>query len=552
MENEVKHSNFIHDIIDVDLQNAPELKIHTRFPPEPNGYLHIGSVKAICVNTDVAKKYNGLFNLRYDDTNPAKESDEFVRSIREDLEWLGAAPTGGVFYGSDYFGKCYEFAVQLIKQGDAYVCDLSKDDLADYKGTDRAVASKESPYRNRSVEENLELFERMKNGEFEDGARTLRAKIDPSSDNPYLRDPVIYRIKHIHHHRQGDEWCVYPMYDFAHPIQDALEGITHSLCSSEFRNHRPLYDWVVEKIGFEQKPHQWEFGRMNITYTVMSKRYLRQLVEEGHVDGWDDPRLPTLKGLRRRGYTPEALFTFVREAGVTNTDHTVDIRQLEACVRDDLNENALRRVAIAHPIKVVIDNYPADKEEMISLPNHPQKPEMGTREVPMTREVYIDADDFAEVPPPKFVRLKPDGEVRLMGGYIIKCGEIEKNEDGSIRCIHATADLETGSGMPTDGRKIKGTIHWLSAKYAMPTTLMLYDRLFNIENTADVPEGKTYLDFLNENSLTTVEGAMVEPSLAEAAPGERFQFVRFGYFCKDTKNENTYNQVVSLKDNAKK
>ncbi|MBQ7830082.1 MAG: glutamine--tRNA ligase/YqeY domain fusion protein [Clostridia bacterium] len=546
------NSNFIHEIIDDDLANNPGLKIHTRFPPEPNGYLHIGSVKAICINTDVANKYSGLFNLRYDDTNPAKESDEFVRSIREDLEWLGATPTGGVFYGSDYFGKCYEYAVQLIKQGDAYVCDLSKDDLIDYKGTDRAVASKESPYRNRSIEENLELFERMKNGEFPDGARTLRAKIDPSSDNPYLRDPVIYRIKHIHHHRQGDEWCVYPMYDFAHPIQDALEGITHSLCSSEFRNHRPLYDWVVNKIGFEKKPHQWEFGRMNITYTVMSKRYLRQLVEENHVDGWDDPRLPTLCGLRRRGYTPEALFTFVREAGVTNTDHTVDVRQLEACVRDDLNENALRRVAVVNPIKVIIDNYPEDKEEMISLPNHPQKEELGRRDVPMTREIYIDADDFAEVPPPKFFRLKPDGEVRLMGGYIIKYAGIEKNEDGSIKCIHATADLETGNGNPVDGRKIKGTIHWLSAKYAKPAALMLYDRLFNIENTADVPEGKTYLDFLNPDSLTRVESAMVEPSLADAKAGDKFQFVRVGYFCKDTKNENTFNRVVSLKDSFPK
>ena len=546
------NSNFIHEIIDEDLRQNPNLKIHTRFPPEPNGYLHIGSVKAICINTDVANKYAGLFNLRYDDTNPAKESDEFVRSIREDLEWLNASPTGGVYYGSDYFGKCYEFAVQLIKQGDAYDCDLSKDDLADYKGTDRAAASKESPYRNRSVEENLALFERMKNGEFEDGARTLRAKIDPSSDNPYLRDPVIYRIKHIHHHRQGDEWCVYPMYDFAHPIQDALEGITHSLCSSEFRNHRPLYDWVVNKIGFEKKPHQWEFGRMNITYTVMSKRYLRQLVEEGHVDGWDDPRLPTLKGLRRRGYTPEALFTFVREAGVTNTDHTVDIRQLEACVRDDLNENAPRRIGIAAPIKVVIDNYPADREEMIALPNHPQKPELGTREVPMTREIYIDADDFAEVPPPKFFRLKPDGEVRLMGGYIIKYAGIEKNEDGSIKCIHATADLETGSGMPADGRKIKGTIHWLSAKFAKPVTLMLYDRLFTIENTADVPEGKTYLDYLNADSLSKIEGAMVEPSLADAKAGDKFQFVRVGYFCCDSKNENTFNRIVGLKDSFPK
>ena len=342
------------------------------------------------------------------------------------------------------------------------------------------------------------------------------------------------------------------MYDFAHPIQDALEGITHSLCSSEFRNHRPLYDWVVDKIGFEQKPHQWEFGRMNITYTVMSKRYLRQLVEEGYVDGWDDPRLPTLCGLRRRGYTPAALFTFVREAGVTNTDHTVDVRQLEACVRNDLNENALRRVGIANPIRVIIDNYPEDKEEMIALPNHPQKPELGTRDVPMTREIFIDADDFAEVPPPKFFRLKPDGEVRLMGGYIIKYAGIEKNEDGSIKCIHATADMETGNGMPADGRKIKGTVHWLSAKYAVPATFMLYDRLFNIENTAFVPEGQTYLDFLNPDSLTKIEGAYVEPCLENAAEGERFQFVRVGYFCKDTKNANTFNRVVSLKDSFPK
>ena len=548
---EIISSNFIHDIIDADLALNPELKIHTRFPPEPNGYLHIGSAKAIMINVETARKYGGLFNLRYDDTNPTKEDTEYVDSIYEDLCWLGATPTGGVFYGSDYFDKCYEFAVKLIKDGKAYVCDLSAEELRQTRGT-LTQKGTNSPYRDRSVEENLDLFERMKNGEFADGARTLRAKIDPTSDNPYLRDPVIYRIKHIHHHRQGDTWCVYPMYDFAHPIQDALEGITHSLCSSEFRNHRPLYDWVVEKIGFPQKPHQWEFGRMNITYTVMSKRYLRQLVEENHVDGWDDPRLPTLCGLRRRGYTPAALFNFVREAGVTNTDHTVDVRQLEACVRDDLNENALRRVAISSPIKVIIDNYPEDKEEMLSLPNHPQKEELGRRDVPMTREIYIDADDFAEVPPPKFFRLKPDGEVRLMGGYIIKYAGIEKNEDGSIKCIHATADLESGNGNPVDGRKIKGTIHWLSAKYAKPASLMLYDRLFNIENTSIVPEGKTYLDFLNPDSLTKIEGAMVEPALDEAKPGERFQFVRMGYFCKDTKNEKTFNRVVGLKDSFPK
>ena len=541
-------ANFIHDIIDEDLRQDPTIKVHTRFPPEPNGYLHIGSAKAIFINTDTARKYGGLFNLRYDDTNPTKENEDFVRSIREDLEWLGATPTGGVFYGSDYFEKCYEFAVQLIRQGDAYVCDLSRDDLAEYKGTDRAEASRESPYRNRSVEENLDLFERMKNGEFPDGAKTLRAKIDPSSSNTYLRDPVIYRIRHISHHRQGDKWCIYPMYDFAHPIQDALEGITYSLCSSEFKNHRPLYEWVVDHINFEHKPKQREFGRMNVTYTVMSKRYLRELVETGRVDGWDDPRLPTLCALRRRGYTPEAIFAFVRSAGISKAVALVDIRQLESCVRDDLNEHALRRVCIAHPLRVVVDNYPADREELITLPNHPQHPEAGTRTVPFTRELYIDADDFAEVPPPKFFRLKPEGEVRLMGGYIIKCGEIEKNPDGSVKLIHVTADLETGNGNPADGRKIKGTIHWLSAKYALPTTLMLYDRLFTIENTAEVPEGKTYMDYLNPQSLTKIEGAMVEPSLAQAKAGDRFQFVRFGYFCKDIKYDNTFNQVVSLKD----
>ena len=551
MENEIYSSNFIHDIIDEDLQADPELKIHTRFPPEPNGYLHIGSAKAIFINFETSKKYNGLFNLRYDDTNPAKEHIEFVRSIREDLEWLGATPSGGVFYGSDYFDKCYEFAVQLIKQGDAYVCDLSKDDLAEYKGTDRSEAGRESPYRNRPIEESLDLFERMKNGEFEDGAKTLRAKIDPSSDNTYLRDPVIYRIRHVHHHRQGDKWCIYPMYDFAHPIQDALEGITHSLCSSEFKNHRPLYEWVVDRIGFEKKPKQREFGRMNVTYTVMSKRYLRELVETGRVDGWDDPRLPTLCALRRRGYTPEALFNFVRSAGVAKADALVDIRQLEACVRDEFNEKAPRRVVIAHPIKVIIDNYPEDKEETFTLPNHPQNPEMGGRQVAFTKELYIDADDFAEVPPPKFFRLKPDGEVRLMGSYLIRCASIDKNEDGSIKAIHATADLETGNGNPADGHKVKGTIHWLSAKYAQPTTLMMYDRLFTVENVNEIPEGTTYLDHLNPNSLVKIEGAMAEPALADTVAGDKFQFVRFGYFCKDSHYENTFNLVVSLKDTFK-
>ena len=546
----IEATNFIEQIINDDIENGKITAVQTRFPPEPNGYLHIGHVKSMLVNFGTAKKYEGKCNLFFDDTNPSKEKTEFVNAIRSDIEWVGYDWAKEV-YASNFFDVIYEYAEKLILDGKAFVCDLSPEEISATRGT-LTEAGKNSPYRERSVEENLQLFREMRAGKYPDGSKCLRAKIDMASPNINLRDPVIYRIKHIHHHRQGDEWCVYPMYDFAHPIQDALEGITHSLCSSEFRNHRPLYDWVVNKIGFEQKPHQWEFGRMNITYTVMSKRYLRQLVEEGHVDGWDDPRLPTLCGLRRRGYTPAALFNFVREAGVTNTDHTVDVRQLEACVRDDLNENALRRIAIANPIKVIIDNYPEDKEEMISLPNHPQKEEFGRRDVPMTREIYIDADDFAEVPPPKFFRLKPDGEVRLMGGYIIKYAGIEKNEDGSIRCIHASADLETGNGMPKDGRKIKGTIHWLSAKYAKPATLMLYDRLFNIENTAEVPEGKTYLDFLNPDSLTTLDGAMVEPSLESAAPGEKFQFVRVGYFCKDTKNEGTFNRVVGLKDSFPK
>ena len=539
--------NFIHDIIDEDLARAPETKIHTRFPPEPNGYLHIGSAKAIMINYQVAQKYNGLFNLRYDDTNPAKEDNEYVEAIYRDLCWLGATPSGGIFYGSDYFDKCYEFAVQLIKDGKAFVCDLSAEEMREYRGT-LTEPGKNSPYRDRSVEENLDLFERMKNGEFADGTHTLRAKIDMASPNMNMRDPAIYRIVHTSHHRQGNKWCIYPLYDYAHPIQDALEGITHSLCSLEFENHRPLYDWVVENIGFDPKPKQREFARLNVTHTVMSKRYLRQLVETGLVDGWDDPRMPTLCGLRRRGYTPEAIFDFVDRAGVAKAYSVVDIELLEHCIREELNTTAARRIAVMNPVKLVVDNYPDDKVECFEVSNNPQNPEAGTRKIPFTKNIVIDADDFAAVPPPKFFRLKPDGEVRLMGGYIIKCGEIEKNADGSIKCIHATADLETGNGMPADGRKIKGTIHWLSAKYAKPASMMLYDRLFNIENTADVPEGQSYLDFLNDQSLTKIDGALIEPSLESAAPGERFQFVRVGYFCKDTKNENTFNRVVGLKD----
>lgn len=541
-------NNFIHDIIDADLALDPEKKIHTRFPPEPNGYLHIGSAKAILINYETAKKYGGLFNLRYDDTNPAKEDTEYVDSILEDLTWLGATPNGGIFYGSDYFDKCYEYAEKLIMDGKAYVCDLSAEEMKEYRGT-LTEPGKESPYRNRSVEENLDLFRRMKAGEFADGSRTLRAKIDMASPNINMRDPAIYRIVHTSHHRQGDKWCIYPLYDYAHPIQDALEGITYSLCSLEFENHRPLYEWVIENIGiFDPEPKQREFARLNVTNTVMSKRYLRYLVENDMVDGWDDPRLPTICALRRRGYTPSSIFNFVRAAGISKANSLVDISMLEHSIREELNESAPRRIAIEHPIKVVIDNYPEDKEEMFELPNHPQKPELGTRALPFTREIYIDASDFAEVPPPKFFRLKPEGEVRLMGSYIIKCGDIVKDNDGNIVEIHATADLETRNGNPIDGRKIKGTIHWLSAKYAKDTTLMLYDRLFTIENVNAIPEDKTYNDYLNPDSLTIVEGAKIEASLYDAAPGEKFQFVRDGYYCKDTKNANTFNRVVGLKD----
>ena len=549
-ENEIS-GNFIHDIIDEDLRLDPELKIHTRFPPEPNGYLHIGSAKAIRINYQIARKYHGLFNLRYDDTNPVREGDEYVQSIYEDLKWLGCEPNGGVFYGSDYFDKCYEFAVKLIRDGKAYVDDLSAEQMKEYRGT-LTEPGRESPFRNRSVEENLELFERMKNGEFPDGSHTLRAKIDMSSPNMNMRDPAIYRILHTDHHRQGNKWCIYPLYDYAHPIQDALEGITHSCCSLEFENHRPLYEWVVYNIGFDPKPKQREFARLNVTHTVMSKRYLRQLVETGLVDGWDDPRMPTLCGLRRRGYTPSAIFDFVDRAGVSKAYSVVDIELLEHCIREELNATATRRIAVMKPLKLIIDNYPEGKTEYFELPNNPQAPDAGTRPLPFTRELYIDADDFAELPPPKFFRLKPEGEVRLMGAYIVKCVSVEHNADGSVAAVHCTADLETGNGNPADGRKVKGTIHWLSAEYARRADVMLYDYLFTLENIDDMPEGKTYGDYLNPNSVTKLEGCMIEPSLADAAPGERFQFVRNGYYVKDTKNADTFNRIVGLKDSYPK
>ena len=541
-------SNFIYDFIDEDIASGKTKTVHTRFPPEPNGYLHIGHCKALIIDFGTAQKYNGLCNLRMDDTNPAKEDTEFVDAIKEDIHWLGFDWGDRFFYGSDYFEKTYELAEKLIQNGDAYVCELTPEQFKEYRGdlTHPAI----SPFRDRSIEESLDLFRRMRAGEFPEGKYTLRAKIDLASGNFNMRDPVLYRIRYIEHHRQGTKWCIFPMYDFAHPIQDALEGITHSLCSLEYEDHRPLYNWVIEHTDVPSKPRQIEFARLNITNTVLSKRYLRYLVENKIVDGWDDPRMPTLCGLRRRGYTASSILDFIGRIGVSKANSMVNIELLEHCIREELNNTAARRIAVLKPIKVIIDNYPEDKVEYFDMPNNPNDPEAGTRKVPFTRELYIDSDDFALVPPPKFFRLKPDGEVRLMGSYIVKCGEIVTNEDGTVKEIHATADLVTGTNAPTD-RKVKGTIHWLSAKYAADTTVVMYDRLFTEENMNDLPEGKSYVDFLNPESAVRIENVKVEPALAEAKSGEKFQFVRIGYFSKDTKNDNTFNRVVSLKDSYK-
>ncbi|MCL2694279.1 MAG: glutamine--tRNA ligase/YqeY domain fusion protein [Oscillospiraceae bacterium] len=548
------NENFIHDIIDADLASGKCKAVHTRFPPEPNGCIHIGSAKAIYINYEAAKKYGGLFNLRFDDTNPVKEDESFVKSIIEDIKWLiGGEPSGGIFYGSDYFDKCYEYAVKLIRDGKAYVCDLSNEQVAEYRGSFNLPGQK-SPYRDRSAEENLTLFEKMKNGGFEEGACTLRAKIDMSSPNMNMRDPVIYRILKVHHHRQGDKWCIYPMYDFAHTIQDAIEGITHSCCSLEFENHRPLYDWVADNIGLEEheKPHQYEFARLNMTYTMMSKRYLRALVEKGFVDGWDDPRMPTLAGLRRRGYTPTAIMEFIKRAGVAKAYSVVDSALLEFCLREELDKTALRRIAVVEPLLVTITNYPEDKEESFSLPNNPrsESPDAGRRDVAFTRRLYVERDDFSDDPPPKFHRLKPGGEVRLMGAYIIRLDEVRYDENGQAAELLCTADLETGNGTPADGRKVKGTIHWLSADNCAEAELALYDRLFTIENVFDIPEDGEFGDYLNKNSLV-MKTAKVEPSLKEAKPGDKFQFVRTGFFCLDSKNEGVFNLTVSLKSSYK-
>ena len=549
-------NNFIYEAIDEDIREGKLRadEIHTRFPPEPNGYLHIGHCKALIIDFGTAKKYGGKCNLRMDDTNPAKEDTEFVDAIKEDIRWLGFDWDDRFYYGSDYFEKTYELAVGLIRKGLAYVCELTPEQFRDPAYCGDLTHPAVSPFRDRPAAESLDLFARMRAGEFPEGKYTLRAKIDLASGNFCMRDPVIYRIKHVEHHRQGTTWCIFPMYDFAHPIQDALEGVTHSLCSLEYEIHRPLYNWVIEHIDLSYHPcppRQIEFARLNLSHTVMSKRHLRSLVERGIVDGWDDPRMPTLCGLRRRGYTARSILDFIGRIGVSKANSLVDIRLLESCIREELNDTAPRRVCIGRPIKVIVDNYPEGETEYFTLPNHPAKPEMGVREVPFTKELYIDADDFAEVPPPKFFRMKPEGEVRLMGAYLVKCGEIVKNPDGTVKEIHCTADLETGCGIPADGRKVKGTIHWLSADYAEDTTLMLYDNLFTLENVADIPEGKTYDDYMNPDSAVRLEHAKIEPQMRTAAPGDKFQFVRTGYFCADTKNPNTFNRIVGLKDGYK-
>ncbi len=542
-------SNFIHDIINKDLEANPELKIHTRFPPEPNGYLHIGHCKALVIDFGTAKKYGGICNLRMDDTNPAKEDTEFVDAIKEDIHWLGFDWDDRFFYGSDYFETTYGIAERLIKDGHAYVCELTPEQFREYRGDTAHPAV--SPYRDRPMEESLDLFRRMRDGEFPEGKYTLRAKIDLASGNFNMRDPVLYRIRFIDHHRQGKTWCIFPMYDFAHPIQDAIEGITHSLCSLEYEDHRPLYNWVVEHANLDGKPRQIEFARLNVTYTVMSKRYLRSLVEGGLVDGWDDPRMPTLCGLRRRGFTPGAILDFCERIGVAKSNSTVDIELLEHCVREELNKTAQRRIAVLDPVKVTITNYPEDKTEYFTVTNNPNDETAGTRQIPFTRELYVDREDVSTNPPPKYFRLKEGGEVRLMGAYIVKCDKIITDDDGNVTEVLCTADLQSGCGNPFDGRKIKGTIHWLSQKYALNTSVMLYDRLFTTPDPSNLPEGKTYNDFLNPDSLKKLDNCFMEPSLSEAVPGDKFQFVRMGYFCLDTKNANTFNRVVTLKDSYK-
>ena len=543
-------SNFIQNIIDDDLKQEQYSEgIVTRFPPEPNGYLHIGHAKSICLNFGLAQKYNGKCNLRFDDTNPIKEDVEYVDSIQADVKWLGFDWEDRKYYASDYFEKIYELTIKLIKAGKAYVCDLTPEEIRQYRGT-LVEAGKESPYRNRSVEENLALFQKMKNGELADGSKVLRAKIDMSSPNMNLRDPIIYRIAHVEHHNTGTQWCIYPMYDYAHPISDAIEGITHSICTLEFEDHRPLYDWTLEALEFElPRPKQIEFARLKMTNMIMSKRKLRALVEGGYVSGWDDPRMPTISGLRRRGYTPEAIRDFCERIGVAKSNSTVDIAMLEHCIREDLNLRANRAMAVLRPLKIVIENYPEEKVEYLQATVAPDaNPVNGYRNIPFGREIYIEQEDFMEEAPKKFFRLKPGGEVRLKHAYIIKCEDVIKDDSGNVIELRFSYDPDTKSGGANSGRKVKGTLHWVSAKHAIKAEVRLYDYLLLAEK-AD--EADDFISSLNPNSLEILNDCMVEPSLAWTAPGNRYQFLRQGYFCVDkesTMEKLIFNQVVGLRD----
>ena len=548
--------DFIRDIIDEDLKtNKYDGRVHTRFPPEPNGYLHIGHAKSICLNFGIAEQYpGGKYNLRFDDTNPIKEEEEYVQSIIEDIRWLGYDWEDRLYFGSDYFEQMYQYAVQLIKAGKAYVCDLTPEQTRELRGT-LTRPGRNSPYRDRSVAENLDLFERMRAGKFPDGARTLRARIDMASPNLNMRDPVIYRILHAAHHRTGEKWCIYPMYDWAHGLEDSIEGITHSICTLEFENHRPLYDWCLEQLGV-YRPQQIEFARLELTYTVMSKRKLLELVQEKRVSGWDDPRMPTISGLRRRGYTPESIRNFCARIGVAKFNSVIDIARLEHAVREDLNKRAPRVMAVLRPLRVVIDNYPEDQDEDLEAINNPEDPGAGTRKVPFSRVLYIERDDFREDAPRKFFRLTPGREVRLRYAYFITCvGVVKDEKTGEVVELHCTYDPATRGGDAPDGRKVKATLHWVSAAHALEVEVRLYDHLFTKEAPNDVKEGQDFKDNLNPNSLERLDSCRVEPSLSGAAPGSRYQFERQGYFCVDpdtTPEKLVFNRTVSLRDTKKK
>ena len=543
-------SNFIQDIIVNDLQTGKRDHVLTRFPPEPNGYIHIGHAKSICLNFGTAKKFGGFTNLRFDDTNPTKEDVEYVDSIREDVKWLGFE-WKEEFFASDYYDQIYAFAEKMIEMGKAYVEDLTRDEMQEYRGNDAGKPSRPSPYRDRSVEENMKLFHEMRDGKYADGEKCLRAKVDLASPNMNMRDPVIYRIKHCTHHRTGDKWCIYPMYDFAHPLSDWIEGITHSICTLEFEAHRPLYDWFLIELGLQNRPQQIEFARLNLTYTMMSKRKLLELVQTKAVLGWNDPRMPTVCGFRRRGFTPSSIREFCSRIGVSKADSMVDVNLLYFCIREELNQTANRVMAVIDPVKLVIDNWDAGKVEMIEVENNPNDPNAGTRKVPFSGELYIEADDFMEEPPKKYFRLKPEGEVRLKGAYFVTCKSVEKDADGKVKVIHCVYDPLSKGGESPDGRKVKGTIHWVSAEHAVDAEVRLIDNLFTLEDPSQVPEGEDWHDYLNPNSMV-IKQAKVEPALADAKLEDRFQFMRQGYFCLDSEDSKpghlVFNRTVGLKD----